>query len=252
MGVGRARADSVAGAALLPRAGSGLCGYRRARTLGAQLDRSHRRVARRILSVPVRPSGLFVSSDVGVRRLAGTQGSGHSGCALAHQYLAACRRLHLDAGDQLRSGDAALERRGSAEQRRRRARRSHRSRHRAWLEFSRCDPVAAGFMAGRRRAVPGRVLVRSHGQARGVGFANHRLGAHQDRAAPRAGFGTAAQAGAARSGARGAEESGEPAAAAHRGGSARAAEERPRGARAASAAVRCTQVERTAGVVPAR
>ena len=43
------------------------------------------------------------------------------------------------------------------------------ARQRAWPEFSRCDPAAAGSMARRRRAVPGRVLVRSHGQARGVG-----------------------------------------------------------------------------------
>ena len=120
------------------------------------------------------------------------------------------------------------------------------------FEFSRRDAAVAGVVAGRRGVVPRRVVVSGHGQARRLGVERDRMGPQPDGAAARTRLRSAAQAGAPGSGARRAEESGQPAAAANRGAGAPAAKERSRRTRAPGAAVRRAEVERIAGVVAAR
>src|SRR4029077_4217572 len=73
-----------------------------------------------------------------------------------------------------------------------------------------------------------------------------------DRAAPRTGLGSTAQVSTPGSRARGTEESRQPAAASNRSRGSRPRKERPRRTRTAGSSVRCSQVERAAGVVLAR
>ena len=219
MDAGRACLAAAAGLHLLSRARPGFRRHRRAGPGAATgSGRSGAWLAGFFFFLFGRPAYLFPIM-LALCRMAGAQGPVAAGCALANQYAAARRRLRADAADQLRPRDPALGRRGASEQTPAAcSANSSATAARAGLSFLGATLLLLGLWLAGRGAVPRRLVVRGHGQARRLGAQGHRVDARANGAAARARLGPAAQAGAPGSGARGAEEGREPSAAAHRGG----------------------------------